>query len=336
MNYCHFIGIDVSKKTLDFSLVSEGKVLLHLKVENNKEGIKSFFKKIRKDFRINYQESIFCLEPNGIYNNILINELIGIKANIWVESALQIKQSQGMVRGKNDKIDSCRIALYAYRHQEKFIAWNPPRETISKIKLLLVLRSRIVEAIKQLATPVGVDAEIFFSKSDLKLSRNSCESSIKAMKNDVRLIEKQIKELISQDENLKKLFKIVMSIEGIGLIIASTIIVATNEFKNFENAKKFSCYSGVVPFEHSSGSSIRGRTKVSHLANKNVKKMLHLAAITCIRKDGEFKEYYDRKVSEGKHKMSVINAIRNKIVLRIFACVRDNRIFEKKHQIIFA
>lgn len=336
MEINHFIGVDVSKKTLDFSLVHLGKVIYHLRVPNSNAGIESFIKEIKKTFSIDLSITVFCMEHNGIYNNILLSFLKNLKANIWVESALQIKQTQGMLRGKNDKVDSGRIAMYAYRYQENFIAWNPPREIILQIKQLLAIRSRVVETIKQLNTPIGKDAEIFFTKEHLKLSKKCCESSINALKKDVKAIEKQIKELMQSDESLNRLMKILISVDGIGFMIATTIIVTTNEFKNFSCAKKIACYSGVVPFEHSSGSSIKKHPRVSHLANKTVKKMLHLASLTGIRKSGEFRDYYERKKAEGKHTMSVLNAIRNKLILRIFACVRDNRLFEKKHQILLA
>ncbi|WNI34710.1 IS110 family transposase [Chryseobacterium sp. SG20098] len=336
MEINHFIGVDVSKGTLDFSLAQLGKVVYHLRVPNSNTGIVSFIKEIKENFNVDLSFTIFCMEHNGIYNNILLSFLKKLKTNIWVESALQIKQSQGMMRGKNDKVDSGRIAMYAYRYQENYIPWNPPREVIIQIKQLLAIRSRVVEAIKQLSTPIGKDAEIFFAKGDLKLSRKCCDCSIKAMKKDVKAIEKQIKDLIQSDTYLNNLLKIITSVDGIGLMIATTIIVTTNEFKNFSCAKKFACYSGVVPFEHSSGSSIKKRPRVSHLANKTVKKMIHLATLTGIRKNGEFRDYYERKKAEGKHTMSVLNAIRNKLILRIFACVRDNRLFEKKHQILLA
>lgn len=336
MEINHFIGVDVSKGTLDFSLAYQGKIICHLRVSNSNLGIESFIKEIKKNFAVKLSSTIFCMEHNGIYNNILLLYLTKLNTNVWVESALQIKQSQGMLRGKNDKVDSARIAIYACRYLENYTPWNPPREIIMQIKQLLVIRARIMEAIKQLSSPIGRDAEIFFTKTHLRLSKKCCESSIKAMQKDVKAMEKQIKDLIRSDESLNRLFKIVMSVDGVGLLIAVTIITTTNELKIFSCAKKFACYSGVVPFEHSSGSSIKGRPRVSHLANKNVKKMLHLAALTGIRKGGEFREFYERKVAEGKHKMSVINSIRNKLVLRIFACVRDNRLFVKKDQILLA
>ena len=113
------------------------------------------------------------------------------------------------------------------------------------------------------------------------------------------------------------------------LVTASYILVTTNEFININNPKKYACYRGVVPFEHSSGSSVRGKTRVSQMANKNIKTLLHLAALSTINMQGDLHEYYNRKVAEGKNKMSVLNAIRNKLILRVFACVNQNREYEK-------
>ena len=89
------------------------------------------------------------------------------------------------------------------------------------------------------------------------------------------------------------------------------------------------CYSGVAPFKYQSGTSIKGRAKVSHLANKSIKALLHMAAISVIRLDGDLAGYYHRKVAESKHKMLVLNAVRNKILKRVYSCIRENRNYEK-------
>ncbi len=91
-------------------------------------------------------------------------------------------------------------------------------------------------------------------------------------------------------------------------------------------------FAGVAPFEHSSGTSIKGRTRVSHLANKDIKKMLHLAALVTIRKGNVMHAYFNRKVAEGKNKMSVINAVRNKLVHILLACIRDDTTHQKNYQ----
>jgi len=268
------------------------------------------------------------MEHTGIYNMPLISYLHGVKAMIWIESGSQISKSMGLVRGKNDKVDSLRIAQYALSKQFKMKLWTPGREVIQQLSLLLTQRSRFIKAKKQLCVPVE-EQKSFLNKSALKLLIEHNKKPVAALMEAINKIEKQLMEIIKQDQNLTRLYKIVTSVVGVGMVTALHMITTTNEFLNIQEAKKYACYSGVAPFEHSSGSSIRGKTRVSHMANKKMKTLLHMASLAAIQIKGQIKEYYDRKVSQGKSKMSVLNAIRNKIILRVFACVKQNRIFTK-------
>ena len=162
----------------------------------------------------------------------------------------------------------------------------------------------------------------------ISLSKNT----VKQLEKDLKEVEEKMHEIIQEDPTLKRLFTVTTSVGGIGPVTAIAIMITTNEFKNIHKAQQYACYAGIAPFEHASGTSIRGRTKVSHKANKTVKKLLHLAALTAIRYNDDMKNYYDRKVEQGKNKMLVINAVRNKLIHRIFACVKQNRTYEKNYQ----
>lgn len=96
--------------------------------------------------------------------------------------------------------------------------------------------------------------------------------------------------------------------------------------------RKLACYAGVAPFEYSSGTSVRGKTRVSHIANKDLKKMFHLAALVTIRKNGIMYDYYQRKVAQGKPKMAVINAVRNKLIHIMLACIKNDTIYQKNYR----
>jgi transposase len=98
----------------------------------------------------------------------------------------------------------------------------------------------------------------------------------------------------------------------------------------YSTPRQLACYAGVVPFEHTSGKSIRAKPKVHYLANKKLKKQLHMCALSAIKHDPELKLYFNKKVEEGKSKMLVINNVRNKLVHRVCACIRENKIFEKR------
>ncbi len=114
------------------------------------------------------------------------------------------------------------------------------------------------------------------------------------------------------------------------------ILITTNEFKAIRDPKKFACYAGVVPFVNESG-LFKGKGRVSHIANKKLKMLLHLGALNAINSNQQMKAYYERKVNqEQKNKMSTINAVRNKLILAVFACVNQNRMYEKNYSRIVA
>ena len=137
---------------------------------------------------------------------------------------------------------------------------------------------------------------------------------------------------MKSDSNLNQQVKIATSVTGIGPIIAANMIITTNEFRDITEAKKFSCYSGVAPFEHSSGTSIKRKSRVSHLANKKMKSLLHLGARSAVLASPELKLFYQRKIAEGKAPLSVLNAVCNKLISRVFVCIKQQRLYEKNYQ----
>jgi len=137
----------------------------------------------------------------------------------------------------------------------------------------------------------------------------------------IKTIEEEMMEIIKSDEKLFRQFKLIISIKGVGKQTALFIIVYTHSFTKFENWRKFASYCGIAPFPNKSGTSLKGKTKVSNLANKKLKSLLDLCAKSAIQCNLEMKTYYHKRVDEGKNKMSTINIIRNKLLSRIFAVV---------------
>jgi transposase len=331
MQVKNFVGIDVSKNTLDISIVDlQGKQIHYECISNNGKSIKTSLTTIMKLHQLCYSDVLFCMEYTGIYNVPMINWLQKQSAHICMESANQIIKSQGLVRGKNDKVDSLRIALYAFNNRHKIKVWQAPREVIKKISILLSQRNRFIKAKKQLSIAVN-EQELFLDKTTIKSIKKHNATPLKALDQAILSIEKDLMEIIQSDPKLMRIYEIVTSVDGVGMVTALNLITTTNEFLSINEAKKYACYSGVAPFEHSSGISVRGRTRVSHMANKKVKTMLHMAALAAIQMKGDIKEFYNRKVNEGKNKMCVINAVRNKIIQRVFACVKQDRLFEKNY-----
>ncbi len=335
MEFTYFIGTDVSKNELDFAVMRGKTLLFHKEIANTEQAINLFIKDLIKQPGFDWAGAVFCMEHTGIYNNHLLASLHKKKANIWLESAIQIKRSSGNVRGKNDKVDAIRIADYAYTKRDKVRLWNPKREVIQQLTDLTVTRTRLIEAKKMLKTPLQ-EQDSFSAKRVIKQSAVVCSHTLKAIDADLERADNAIDGLIAKDPELKRLFSLVTSVTGIGKVTATQILITTNEFKNISNPKQYACYAGVAPFVEESG-IFKGKGRVSHMANKKVKTLLHMSAIVAIQYNQDLKQYYQRKVNEQKkNKMSVINAVRNKLILRIFACVNHNSYYENNYQKLLA
>ncbi len=270
------------------------------------------------------------MEHTGIYNNHLLVYLHKKKANVCLESASQIKNSMGNVRGKNDKVDAIRIAEYACRNGDRLKLWEPRREVIQGLAQLSSVRSRLIEAKKILQVPLK-ENKAFISKSLSNQSAKVCSNTLKAIMEDLQKADSELDEVINSDAELKRLFGLITSVDGVGKMTAVQVLVTTNEFIDINEPKKFACYSGVAPFTKESG-LFKGKARISHLANKKIKTLLHLSAMAAIQYNQELKAFYKRKVEqEKKNKMSVINAVRNKLILRIFSCVNQNKKYEKTY-----
>jgi transposase len=327
MEFVYYIGCDVSKNELDFAVYRGNAFVLHQEIENDSKSIDGFFKSLRELPGFELSKTVVCMEHTGIYNTPLLEYLHKKQGNICLESALQIKNSQGNVRGKNDKIDSIRIAEYAYTFREKLKLWQPKREVIQQLARFSNDRTRLLSAQKMLQTPLN-ESEVFSNSKLHNASKKLFSNTLKSIKTDLEKVDKAIKEVIKSDEELSRLFGIITSVTGIGEVTAVGIIVTTNEFKDIKDSKKYACYAGVAPFVRESG-VYRGKGRVSAMANKAMKTLLHMASLSAIRYNESVRVYYERKVAAGKNKMSVLNAVRNKLIHSIFACVNQNRKYNK-------
>ena len=328
-NYQFIIGTDVSKTTLDYSILKDRNMLAHAQIENNPEGLKKLKNHLREK-KIPFSEILLCCENTGSYNHQLLKWSQKENLSVWVEDAGAIKKSLGLTRGKNDKIDSCRIGLYASRFEDKCKLWQPKRKVIQELSTLHKTRQKILKTKGQFEKTLK-EAKETGDLTSYQIMKKHFKTIIAAQQKALKKVEEDIKKLIVSDEKLKKSFAIATSVEGVGTVTATLMIVHSNEFKDIADPKKMACYAVVAPFEHTSGSSVRGRTKVSHFANKTLKSALHMAALAAAHGKGELAAYYQRKLKEGKSKMSILNAIRNKIIQRVYACIRDRRVYEKNY-----
>lgn len=327
MKFIHIIGIDVSKKTIDIAL-SQNKAnasMINHKFTNNLKGYRTLVAWCKKQ-EVKLDQVLIVLENTGIYHRSLVDFLHSHQAFVWVENPVEIKWSIGLQRGKNDQVDAQRICLYAFRNQDKAKRYSPRDQSLQTVSDLLAARERLIKAKKMLLVPIKELKEVGLEKSG-KLVQKACKQTLSALEKEIKGIDKELENLVKEEPELESSYKYICSVDHVGSVTALHLLVSTNGFERFDSAKQLASYAGVAPFAYSSGTSVRGKTRVHPMANKTLKTALHMCALSAIRHAGVLKDYFDRKVKEGKNKMSIINAIRNKILQRIFACAKGQKMY---------
>ncbi|NCD67823.1 transposase [Mucilaginibacter agri] len=328
VNYKHFVGIDISKHKLDVVLLCNNILISSYVMPNELREISSFIKKLKATSGVTIKNTVFGMEHTGIYSQHLLTVLTKIGANIVIDSAYHIKQSLGLVRDKTDFLDALRIAQYVYKNRENLRFWIPKREVLIQLKYLSSLRWGLISAKISLKNPIK-ERDLFFDKKMKLFQSLYAKPSIYALDQEIIRTEKAISDLVKSDEKINYLFTLVTSVPCIGPVTALEIIITSNEFINFSDPRKFACYAGLAPFKRESG-TVSFKMRVSKIANQKIKALLTICAFTATRSIPDIKEYYRKKTKdEGKAKMSVINAVRNKLILRIFACVNENRVYQE-------
>lgn len=327
MQFNHLLGIDISKSKIDLAL-SENKANVPMSINQFGNHLKGYKKMLGwlKEQGVALDQLLVCMENTGIYHRSLVDFLQEKKVFAWVENPVAIKWSMGLQRGKTDQMDAQRICLYAFRNQDKAKAYNSKDQTLQKVSELLAARERLLKARKMILTPIQ-ELKQAGLKQEETMVRKACKQSLSALEKEIKAIDKQLEELVQKDTALQASYSYIRSVDHVGAITALRLLVYTHDFERFDNAKKLASYAGIAPFAYSSGSSIRGRTRVHPMANKQLKTSLHMCAVSAIRRAGEMRTYFEKKLKEGKNKMSIINAIRNKILQRIYACVKQERLY---------
>jgi transposase len=326
----YFVGIDVSKHTLDVAIITDQDGVKSAPCwkmfDNTDKGLFSLKTWLQMSQVTFGDSTLFVIENTGLYHRRLVNFCNKHALPLCIENGAQVKWSLGIARGKSDKVDSRRLATYAVRFADRLKPAAVLHEGIQAIKDLITLRNRHIlqlsslrTCLKELKSTTQLPSVKELEKIHLPL--------IKAMKNTIQKIEAAIVKKIQTNELTKRQYELLLSIPCIGPVTATYLIACTNAFTMCSTGKQLACYCGVVPFECQSGISIKGKHRVHKMANKSLKALLHLCAISAIKYVAEIKNYFNRKVEEGKHKMSIINAIRNKLVLRAFAVIKNDRPF---------
>ena len=317
-----FIGIDFSKSKFDVSIIEriDQTGCVQATFENEDQGYADFLKWVGKQSKIKREDWRFCGEHTGLYSRGLSNFLAKKGLFVWLENPLQIKRCSCIKRAKSDRLDSLVTAQYACRYIDKAIAYKPAEKEIEALQLLVSYRSRLVKNKVSIEVAANEMRRVIKRDTTARFVYESSMRDIERIKKQINGIEQKMHDTI-MNSSLKENYLLINSIKGVGMQTAAMLIIHTNNFAGFENARQIASYCGCAPFPNQSGAVDKGN-HISRMANKELKVLLSQCAISAIRHNKEIAKYAQRKMAEGKPKRVIINNVRNKLIQRIFAVVR--------------
>lgn len=318
-----FVGIDISKEKLNLCYQKDLKTVLEEEVANDVKAIKKALRTSCKALSADAEDVLICAEYTGRYIYPLTVACQELDVFLWLDDPTRIKNSMGLTRGKNDSIDAARIADYAYRHSDKAVRYVVPDAAIVSMKSLLSDREFLLTDRKRYQSQL-TDQKRYMTPDDFKHKSRRWKEVISSIDKQILAIDTEIDALIDADPVLKRQKELLTSIDGVGERIAVNMIAITGGFTRFQNARQFCSFAGLTPYKYDSGTSVHSKAKISKRANQTMKVLLHMSAVSVAThmKEGEYKDYYERKLKEGKHVMCILNVIRAKLVHRMFSVIR--------------
>jgi len=313
------IGIDVSKDKIDCAWmrnIDTGKVKTRV-LKNKTEGFKLLIEWAEKNTNVPLNEIHFVMEATGIYHEALAYALHNANAIVSVINPAYI-HDYGKSLGskiKTDKKDSITIAHYGATR--KPAPWKPEPDQIRQLKALLTRHEAIEKDIQRESNRLE-KAEITLISVEVI---NSIKTIIEELRKEKKRIRKLIDDHIEQDPQLKKDRELLESIPAVGSVV-SQYMLALIYSRYFETAKQCSAFIGLNPIIYKSGSSVRGRSRLSKVGNAKIRAKLYMAAVVAIKYNPDIKQQYERLLKNGKSKMSALGAAMRKLVQICFGVLK--------------
>lgn len=314
-----FVGIDISKNWIDVCATPDGKKTTHRQFDNTLQGFKAMLKWM-KEFGCKQEEWLLCMEHTGIYAQPLWYFLIEKEITYCVVPGQSIDTGLEIRRGKSDKIDAEDIAKFTFRYADQLKPHRLPTQVLQRLKMLFAYRDRLVKAKVLLAVPAKEAKQ--FAAQQSKEVRTDSSSLVQVIEARIKKVEKLMVDVINSDEQTAKCYELIISVPGFGLITASYLLIITQCFTMLTKSRKLSNFGGMAPHPHKSGKSLKGKERVSHLADKKLKTLLSRGASSLIQYNKGTQDYLDRMMARGKHEFLVRNNIKNKMLHTVCAVVK--------------
>ena len=265
----------------------------------------------------------FVMEATGIYHEQLATFLTEAGAKVSVVNPAQVKfYAQGLgVRSKNDKKDSVVLARYGLKENPSL--WQPEAPEIRTLKALL---ARFDGIEKDLQREKNRQEKAVISLAPDEVI-NSLSLMIDQLKSEQQRLDELIEDHINKHDKLRENKTLLESIPAVGKVIATRMLMVIGS-RQFDDAHQCAAYLGLVPVQHESGSSVKGRAHLSKAGNPVIRAKLYMAAVVAIRYNPDIKAQYQRLTNKGKSKMSALGAAMRKLVQICFGVLKHQQPYQ--------
>ncbi len=313
----HFIGIDVSKRSFDVA-IEDGSGYKYFQFQNNQDGFKELLLEVASRGNCHV-----VMEASGPYYLRLATCLYDHGIDVSVVNPLVIRRfcQMRLTRAKTDKKDAQMIAMYGRTQQPQL--WQPDAGYVLELRQM----QAAVEVFNRNRTAMLRQKEAFCQNTAVS------KDVMKSLDKTIAFLDKEIATLECKMEQLAKahhhsMFQNLKTIPGLGTKTAMQLIVASGAFRKFSNARQLSAYFALSPRIFQSGTSIKGKPKITKMGMSRIRAMLYVCAWSARRYNNPCKELYERLVAKGKSKRLALVAVANKLIKQAFAIATSGKPFQ--------
>lgn len=312
------LGIDIAKLKFNACLIQPSGKLKHKVFPNHASG----FAQLRQWlFQQGVERVHACLEATGTYGEALSLCLhqAGHRVSVVNPAAIKAFAGSRLSRTKTDKVDAELIARFCQAQEP--VAWTPLSPEVKELQALVrrlesLVEMRVMED-NRLSSGITVD-----------LVRQSVEEHLSYLNQEIERTEELIRQHIKNHPRLKQQSELLDSIPGIAETTAALLLSEITDITHYSSARQVAAYAGLVPRERQSGSSVRGRTRLSKIGNARLRKALYFPAMTALRSSAFFKQWAEGLRERGKSKMSVICAVMRKLIHLAYGVLKTGQPFD--------
>ncbi len=313
----NIIGIDISKADFVIAILTDNNKPVIKKFSNNKQGFDQLIKYFKS---LKIDQAKICMEATGKYGEELANFLyqLGYQVSVINPACIKAFANTNLSRNKTDSADAVLIANYANKCDPRlFVPKRPILKEIQEVhRCIEDLKSQLTQVTNRLENIDLLPHEVSFTWENMAF----------AIKTRIQELQTYVVKLISSDEAIKQDYENLQTIPGIASISAIAII-AEVPVNNLPNARALAAYAGLNPKHRISGSSVRGKTRISKIGSGNLRKILYFPAIVSSSVNKNFLAFKTKMKNKGKHNMVIIIALMRKLIHIIFAILKNKSSF---------